>query len=356
MLSTAVLYGHSYGLTGCRGDIIATLTSGQSGSGGLAVIGFFVISGYLITGSWFRCATATEYFKRRATRIVPGFVVAVLITFFVFGPFAGKGLIGFLGDLRSYRFLGVLAFLSPPGVPTAFVNNPVPGNINGSLWTIRIEATCYALVALVGTLNIFRNRVVFATLVCCAIACGFVADAPFVQRRLHLFGASILSLIGPFAVGSAMFVFGKRVPHSWKIFCIVGIFIVAAAAIGKLRFVLGPCVAYLMLFVGLLPAPQWANFEKHGDLSYGVYLYAFPVQQLIVYWSNSKVSPLVLVSLAIPISLILAILSWKYVERPYLGYKRKFDKGCNPLTVDPRLAESREQAACGLNLDDKTPV
>jgi peptidoglycan/LPS O-acetylase OafA/YrhL len=158
-LAALVVFSHSFALLSGTDatEPLYRLTRGQIASGELAVDGFFILSGFLVTHSWVKVPSMVEFFRKRISRIYPGFaVVTVLSTLFLvpvayeipFGSFP-PGLPG-----REAVSLLTLRAYEPPG---AFPGNAVHA-MNGSLWSIPIEAWCYVGVVALGLLGVIRNR------------------------------------------------------------------------------------------------------------------------------------------------------------------------------------------------------
>ena len=159
VLAMAVLYSHSFDLTGRQDDGFATLTHHQAVASTIALSGFFVISGFLVSGSWTHSKSPGDFTIRRARRIVPGFVVGVLFCFLIVGPLGADSVSTYFHDSTAWRFLGFLCLRVPEAVRSAFATNPRPGNLDGSLWTIRLELFCYVIVGTAGTIGLLRKPV-----------------------------------------------------------------------------------------------------------------------------------------------------------------------------------------------------
>ncbi|MFY7954456.1 MAG: acyltransferase family protein, partial [Armatimonadaceae bacterium] len=172
LLALMVLYSHCFHLVERTGKWFNPLefTRGQSFLGGIAVDGFFLISGFLITASWMRSRGIVDYLRRRILRIFPGFVVAALLCLLVVGPWAAPSVAGYFGQVDLVkRLIGVATSSKMEGLPT-FLNNPVKGDVNGSLWTIRIEFECYLLVPILGWLGFLRRPPMMVALAAAAYA------------------------------------------------------------------------------------------------------------------------------------------------------------------------------------------
>lgn len=264
-LATLVLFSHSFALTG-RGALepLHRLTGGATTLGQVAVAGFFLLSGYLVAGSWRRCGGLGRYLLRRARRIVPGFWAAALGALFVVAPLGAERPWSVHDNHPLWKALPeALLLFSVRGIPSVFAANPVPAEINGSLWTIRWELLCYLGLGVLGTLGGLRRRVATPLAV-------LVMAAALWQ------GTPVGVLAAAFAVGAAASTW-------WPV-----------------------------------PAPPPGRGIGGWDLSYGIYLWAWPVQQLLVRGLGAGIGPYGLFAAALGPTLLLAALSWRGVEAPFL--------------------------------------
>lgn len=318
LFATAVIYTHSYDLLHVPGELLQSLSKGQLAASGLAVNGFFIISGFLISHSWSRSSSAASYLKRRAARILPGFVVCVLLCFLLLAPLGASSLSAYIHDPTSYRFLTLLLGKGPQTINAAFPANPEPGNVNGSLWTIRVEALCYLVVMLWGALKLLRSH---AATLFLAIACLMLPYllALFPHLALPLVAFQTLAVISSFCCGMALWRFKQFIPQS------ILLALVAAAcmfvAITPLRTL---AWSYLVLFAGFAK-PRILPLADRTDLSYGIYLYAFPLQQLFIHRFPQVFTPhpLLLVAATVALTYPLAYLSWTFIESPFLKTARR---------------------------------
>ena len=144
LLALLVIFSHSYALVAIEsrgaGDPLASLTGGQTTWGGLAVDGFFAISGYLIVQSWLRSRSGLDYLKKRALRIYPGFAAASVVSVFVAGALAVPDVRAYLARVDYPRFLAKVVMLRTPFGPGAFARNPgMAGVVNGSALDDRLR-------------------------------------------------------------------------------------------------------------------------------------------------------------------------------------------------------------------------
>jgi len=325
-----VIFSHSYPLgTGTeRFEPLFVYSDGRMTFGTLAVDCFFIISGYLISQSWKSDPRAMIFLGKRARRIYPGFLVAVLICAFVLTPvFSTQGTslitIPFAGSFigRALRLLD-----SYPG--GAFQGNPAPGPMNGSLWSISYEFWCYVGLLACGLTGMLGRRFWLITAFLLSVLVSFVFE------RLHLTpgGKWLGAIFGypPFWARLLPFFLIGMVFHAYRsqihFRSGVAFLCLASAMLGLLLpyatiFVLPIAAAYLIFWFAFKPMGPISSFAKHGDFSYGIYLYSFPILQIIVFLYGKKLSPLVLFSLSWPLAIAAGAVSWFIVERRWVVRK-----------------------------------
>lgn len=325
VFAAAVLLAHSYNTTG-NGD--GPHIRGES-LGGWAVAGFFVVSGFLITRSRLR-TSAGDYLLHRVARIFPGFIACLLVIAFVFGPIAAL--------IQSGTVSG---YLTTPPTPLHFVwinlgldmreysigstlsGVPYPGAWNGSLWTLYYEFLCYIVVWVLGGLAIFRRGPWLAAIAWAATSAMFAANGAV--SALGLDQSFILfTRLAPYFLGGAMvyFIIDRLGLNAW----IGGGSLVAAAILiavvpgwgGQLA---APFLAYGILWLStVVPQPGWI---ARNDVSYGFYIYAWPVQQLLallgVGLGGNPIAFIGYILLAAAVTFLLAWVSWRVVERPFMA-------------------------------------
>jgi len=344
--ASLVIWSHSYPLL--RGEAnasepVSRLTRGQTTGGGLAVAFFFIISGFLITQSWFSSRGVGNFARKRVLRLYPGFIVVSAFCAYVAAPLGGAPWGELLHAFSLPRFLMNQALLYLPAVGGAFARHPMPYVLNGSAWTIKYEFWCYGIVAVFGLLGLLKRRALvlaaFAlSLAVYALQTNHVISGPLPfenGRTWYLFGD--FSLYGRFVplflAGSVFFLFREVIPFSPRLaaFCAAGL--AAGTVLGQLNPLLPVLGTYLVFFAGFAPfaGERLRDFGRRGDLSYGVYLYAFPVQQLLIHYLPGRLTPPTLFLAALPPTFALAALSWRFVESPFLRRKTsQFRPGASP--------------------------
>jgi peptidoglycan/LPS O-acetylase OafA/YrhL len=345
-LSLLVIFSHSYPLLRGSNDTepLFRMTGGQHTFGELAVEGFFVISGYLITASWQRSRGLVDYLRRRVLRIYPGFLVAVAFSSLVAAPLIAPDRAEFWRrfDFREFwKEAFNLAGAYSPG-----------GEINGSLWSIRYEFLCYLALAAFGLMGILRRRflVVLFSLFCTGVYASMIYFGVQIpgSRLTWLWGFPGYwpRLAACYFAGAAFHLYADRIVHSkWlAVASLVGLLTAGLIPGSKALPLLIPYLGgYLTFYLAFVPAGGLKDIARRGDLSYGLYLYAFPIQMILVDRFRPYLSPEGLAALAMVATFFFAVFSWHFVERHFLRLKRPVsspgvDRQAGPLhaeTVSP---------------------
>ena len=294
---------------------------------------FFAISGFLIARSWVSAPRARTYAAKRALRLIPGLVVAVVFTSFVIGPlFTSLSLGAYLSDPAPYVYVLRCALLITFAgtLPGVFTDNPFPDAVNGVLWTLPVEACAYLIVGMLGVAGLLVRRWILPL----AFACALVLGSPLVDLDSLLTigdgntgdAALVSNLIATFLAGSLLFVHHERVTLSWWLAVPVAILWWVVAGSPWDETVAALVIPYLVLMGAYRTPASWRRLTRPGDVSYGVYVYAFPIQQSVVaLWSG--VRPLTLFAIAAPLAYAAGLASWRFIERPALDLKRRLPGG-----------------------------
>lgn len=326
-LATSVILGHSFTLTGHH------LPSGMVGHllGAGGVDGFFAVSGFLITASWLRHPHVRDYLVARTLRILPGFYVCLAVTAFVIAPIGvhlqGGSAMKLLLSSAPFDYVlmnSAVATLKVDvgGTPTGI---PYPGTWNSSLWTLMFELACYFAVAAIGVAGLANRRWVSPAIVAIAVLSeaslahfDFGIEEPMVSQ----FAAASARFAVMFAAGALLYQWRDKIPARWSL---VGVCVVVVALGGTLlpyyRQLGGIPLAYAIIASGALL--QNKRLRLRTDLSYGVYIYAFPIQQLLMISWVGVPNPIVHAIVATIATLPLAALSWFLVEKPAMSLKSR---------------------------------
>lgn len=330
VFAACVLFGHSWGLTGSRGsDPLTVLLGRYIWLGGIAVNGFFAISGFLVAASFARQGVG-GYTVARLLRIFPGLAVCIAWSVFILGlSQTTLAAWDYLSSPQTQRYL-LNATLAPKlewSLPGVFASHPHKA-VNGSLWTLRTEVTCYIVLALAGLAGLLRNRVT-ATLTCAVlVGIGYTAfkDIPFLGTHSNWcppMGYFILGVLGWTHRRSIPLHSGLAVMSAMLTTAMIALHVPSQV----FHSIFAVCFVYLIFYMAYA-VPHLDADRFPGDLSYGIYIYAFPCQQL-VFWNGQ--SPYTNAALAGVLTAGLAALSWFLIEKPALELKKPVTSWLNGL-------------------------
>lgn len=319
LAAVIVVFSHSFPLSlgDNQKEWLSNITEGQATLGYISVFTFLIISGYLITQSYDRTKNILKYTQARILRIIPGLTVLILLTTFLLGPvFTELSLSQYLASKDTYRYLrAILVFKMPYTLPGVFSRNPYPYTVNGSLWTLVCEAKCYIIIGGLGVLNLLKKKVIM-----------FLFMVILIWFNVH--NSDTLFMFVCFFAGSAYYMFRNKIKICFQYFIISLVLLLTAGIFGLLKEAFPILGGYIVLYLAFNQWIKLYNFNKHGDFSYGIYIYAFPIQQVIVYLSNYTINPYLLFLISMPLILVFSILSWHLIEKQCLKLRniRVFDK------------------------------
>ena len=318
-----VLVSHQYGLTGRPSGDVAGLHS----LAGVGVVFFFAISGFLVAQSWQADPHVGRFALRRLLRVWPGFAVAIIVTAFVIGPIVSKlHWREYLSHPLLREYLHNLCFTLRAGLPLSFDGSALPLAVNGSLWTIPLELQCYLGMALLGLAGVMRRRWLLAALAA-ALALGYAGwqvrgEWWMAAMRLNVEQLYFIEFGACFLVGAALnahwpWLAGRKLLLAGA----AGALASAAWAAGRPVLAMLVLIQVLAVALGNSRSPVLGRFDRFGDLSYGIYLYAFPVQQTLIWWLDGRLHwwPRLLVTVLV--TLACALLSWHLIEKQALRLK-----------------------------------
>ncbi len=350
VLALVVVVDHAYGL----GGFGSLVTLHGISFGTIAVYGFFAISGFLIAGSAMRNGSV-RYLWQRFLRIFPGFWVCLLVTALVFGVISW-----FASPLPH---CGLSCYAHAPNGPATYVTrnwflpnqywaqfkisgtpNGVPFGVtwNGSIWTLFYEFLCYLMLLALGLTGFLRYRLVtLGATIGLWIVIGLATATPSLNHQLNIHSHTFLMNFMKFAVvfltGSVIYLYRHRIPDSWWLALVCAVVLIVgfwlpngakAHGVGErnpLYFftysgLLMPFITYPMLWLGAhLPLQRVGSTN---DYSYGIYIYGYPVAQLMAVFGVQKWGLPAFLSLSILATAPFAVASWWFIEKRALSLKR----------------------------------
>ncbi|HEX4466141.1 MAG TPA: acyltransferase [Solirubrobacteraceae bacterium] len=366
LAAALVVFGHSFDLLGAHEpfpDLGPNMNWGFVG-----VLIFFSISGFLVSQSWTRTPSLAAFAAKRAVRLMPALLVALVLSAFVLGPLVTSlSAHAYLSSAATKAYVFENATMQTNYfLPGVFAHNAYPDAVNGSLWTLPLEIKAYVLVAALGALGLLGRfrRALIPVAVLLVLICvddlrslipganSFVAGLVNIQAPAELVTKAdagvcdvFAELFAAFAIGAALFALRRRVVLRWELAAVAGAAWLCTVAIGGQAPELGAVVLapYVVLWLayatrGHVRLPKWM-----GDYSYGAYVYGFPVQQTI----SLLMYPLggwLMFAVAGPITALLAVLSWHLIERPALRMKERLGRAATLASAPAGLVAVHDGA------------
>lgn len=358
LLAVAVIFTHSYALLYtdfAQREPLQVIDRQQMSLATMCVNFFFVISGFLITQSWLRSRGAWSYFKKRILRIYPAFLLVSIVCAFVVGPLGAADPHAYLHGVTLKHFLKKFIELKEPLFGYTFMSNPCQYLVDGSVWTIRYEFGCYILVALIGLIGLFKWRAAPLALFACAFGL-FIYQQYTGWTFNHYQAVKILDkpdywprFLTMFLAGMVAYLYRDKIPRQrWLFFASVIACVMAVFSDHNLTIALPIAGVYALLYIASSQTINLHNFGSKVDLSYGTYLWAWPIQQLLVLYFGDKLNEWSLFFAATALTLIAATISWFLVERPALSLKNRTfkiaDKPREPDAVPSALPADFSEA------------
>ncbi|MBU2887811.1 acyltransferase [Gilvimarinus agarilyticus] len=328
LLAWAVLYGHSFPIQSTKGipDPLTQLFQGSTWVGAIAVDGFFAISGFLVTASLLRRG-AVDYCLSRLLRVLPGLMVCVALSVFVLGPImTSLPVAEYFSHPKTLQYLSnAFAFPNVQWVlPGVFENNPKTA-INGSLWTLSVEVRCYVFLVALSAFYVFRTRIMANAFLLALFLFGayFFSEIPLLGNNSRWTRTCLY-----FLLGVAFYINRDLILIHYRLALLALILTITAFGEQWFPYVFPVSLTYLIFYLAY--GVKHIDLDKYlGDISYGVYIYAWPVQQIVASYLPGD-RPYLHAVIASIIVAILAFASWRLIEKPALGLKKKLLKPVSP--------------------------
>jgi peptidoglycan/LPS O-acetylase OafA/YrhL len=331
--ASLVLYGHCYPLKGLGNNDYLTIASrGIFPTSHMGVCIFFIVSGFLVSQSLQHSKTVIDFLWKRIIRIFPGLIVSLIFTVLVIGTLCTTLSISqYFQSSETYRFFRILKLYPyfADTLPGVFENLPQKKSVNGSLWTLAYEVTMYLFLVFLQMIGVFSKRNV--VLILCLIAFPVASYVIFTVNPtrqipvLHLLITEMLEFSIFFMMGTLLNLFKDKISYKFPYFLLMMIAWFGLGYFGitksiPIKIISFFALPYIIIYFANLKG-RINNFGNMGDFSYGIYIYAFPVQQTLIYFSGTTISIFSLFISSASIVLILSFLSWHLVEKKALKYK-----------------------------------
>lgn len=345
VMASSVIFWHSFPLTGRTFPFAFP----EQFLGQFSVDGFFAISGFLLAGSWLHRPKLISYLRNRALRIFPAFWVCLALTALVLaplttllqqGPWGGTQWSSAVRYVLNNADLSINQF-DVAGTPLGV---PFPGIWNGSLWTLKWEFIAYLVLAAVGLVGGLRHRIIALLGFGVLWAVNLAQVLDLVDANYYLKNGGRLGFM--FMCGVLLCLYARNLPAArWvPVACLLALPL--TWFLPDYRLLGGPLLAYLVIWVGGAihrPLLQLNN----RDVSYGVYIYAFPIQQALAIAGLTMLPPLVFGTLSLALTIPIATLSWVLIERPALKLKDRGWRRRPRMPLPPREIPAEPQLVPG---------
>ena len=279
-----VILCHAYPLTGNGIDVVQRVTNGKLGLGVFGISAFFVFSGFFLTASLEKDNRIRPYLKKRVSRIFPELILVIMISVFILGPLFTTWEIGdYFRSTQTYKYMLNALLIPIHNLPGVFESSPYLPTVNGSLWTLPVEFVCYILLLFVVKIkqkismryaNIMLAVIVF-------LVCPVVHE--HLLKSSYPVLASAILPIQMFVIGHMWWENRKRVLFDIRYF-VLAVFILIIDA--EIDF-FGNNIIYAFLFSYCILSlsymdKKWLKSGVWENLSYGIYLWGFPIGQIVV--------------------------------------------------------------------------
>ena len=320
--ASLVIISHSFPILGLVEPNYSNLIT----LGSLGVYIFFIINGFLITQSWDINNNPITFLWKRVLRIFPGLIFAAFVVTFILGIMVTTlSILDYLKEIQTYRFLFLAMFfpywnIIPLDIlPGVFKENPMPF-VNGPLWTLVYEWCMYLLILGLGIMGVIKKKL-FPALILLTIFIIYFYEMYVVQ--IHFFDSQLnifLPLFLLFFISSRLYFHNRIKKFSATLFFLSLIIIVLGSFTNYFLIFLIITLPYIVLFIAHYPIPKLNKFGTIGDFSYGLYIFAWPVQQtILVFFNDIQIGVHILCSFLLTIPI--AYISWHFVESKALSHK-----------------------------------
>lgn len=323
LAALAVVLTHSYSIVTGRYESEPLVGLLGRSIGHYAVDVFFILSGFVVTQSLARDRDLVRFAASRILRIFPALIFAVLMTVFVLGPIVSThALKDYLSDQATWSYVvGAASTLAVDGsLPGVFTDLPESGVVNIPLWTLKYELAAYVMLAGLAAISLVTNRLVLLLAITALIAAYMVGRTLFPWPGTESFISNALHLNLSFLIGASGYLLRRRIPLTPIV--AVALFALTYALGGTIFYEVSEkfFIGYCLLWIAFLTPKRHRDLTRYGDMSYGIYIFAFPIQQTIFLLLPGINSPSLFV-LSVLATVPVALFSWHVIEKPSLALR-----------------------------------
>ncbi|MDD3976851.1 acyltransferase [Methanomicrobium antiquum] len=312
LAASCIIFSHSFALCLGYSNVFIFDWHLLIGQTGLAIL--LVISGYLILGSWERKPSLTTFFKKRILRIIPGLFASVLLVIFIIGPLVSDlGFSEYIAALLNPSTWASVPFYVNGTALGLFTTNPVT-YVNAPLWAVPFEFFLYAIVALLGIAGLLSRKNSMIPFILLTVILWFLwYDNPALNKiRFALY----------FFIGAHLYLNRDKIEFKFPAVLVLWIPVLLSYNTQFMFIFAYIAIPYTVLWFAKYPTKRLKKFGKYGDFSFGMFIYAYPVQQTIIHFLPDIEIP-VMILLSFTAAIPLAVFSWYAIEKHALSIKYK---------------------------------
>lgn len=316
-----VIFSHSFPISGgVEIDPFTLLTDGQVGLGALAVDIFFFYGGFLICKSVCRLKTFRAYFRARILRIFPPlFMICAILTFFVGAVLTELTVTQYFTDAGTYKYLLNSFLILQRDLPGVFIHNIYGSVVNGSLWTLPVEFICYIMCYVIYKFDWLKDQNIKWLTAFFIVGClGIRILSGWVPVL-----SAVITPISLFYEGILCFKYRNKIKLNLSV-CMMMLFgMITSVAIGVAQYTVFMFLPYILLYIGYVSKYKFFRFANKAEISYGMYLCAFPVQQIVCHLWGGKMNPYMNFLVSMPVIVMLGWICYRIVEKPMARWMKK---------------------------------
>jgi peptidoglycan/LPS O-acetylase OafA/YrhL len=313
LAAVMVIFCHAYPVAAGKSSVdpLSTISHGQITFGNLAVCIFFFYGGFLIAGSAERNRTGRKFFKKRIIRLFPSLITVVLLCVFVLGPILTKfGLIDYFTNLETYKYLLNALLIPIHNLPGVFADNIYLPTVNGPLWTLPVEFLCYVICFVIYRIHVMNSKNMKYSLIFFIPGYIFMfillSKVPLLQEAMRP--------MGMFYVGIMFYVYRDNISMNWHLTLVMLCVLLITTLFGGLEYAILLTMPYLFSYVGFATKKISIFKDKLSDISYQMYLTAWPIQQILTQLFGGKMNPCVNFIIALPICFAVSFILYECID------------------------------------------
>lgn len=308
-----VIYSHSFALSLKIRDPLSKLTNGQTSFGRLAVCIFFFFSGFLVSRSVAKKRNVYCFIKSRSVRIFPPLFTVVSFSAFILGGIISElDILEYFTNRQTYLYLANAVFILRHNLPGVFENNIYGKTVNGALWTIPVEFVCYIVCCFMYKFGLLKEkRMKFM-----ALFLGVIYLFLDILLKSYPFAHSALLPCAIFYMGMLYYTYCNSIPiyYKWVLACLLGLVVSIGLGIWRIGALL--FLPYVLVYLAFETKIKISEFGKKHEISYGIYLSAFPIQQTIIMLNQGSMNPIINFLLSVPIAIFSGYIINIFIEKP----------------------------------------